>query len=148
MTNFKLSTFDIPMLNRHAIGFDRMFEDLTRFASRGADQSYPPYNIVKVNESEFAVEVAVAGFKEDEITVETIDGSLTVTGNQNHVGWAETAEYLHKGISNRNFSRTFQLAENVKVNYATVVDGILTVTLQQIFPEEKKAKRIKVSHVK
>lgn len=148
MTNFKLSTFDIPMLTRHSIGFDRMFEDLSRFASRGNEQSYPPYNIVKVSEHEFAVEVAVAGFKEDEITVELVDGSLTVSGTQNHVGWPERSEYLHKGISNRSFCRNFQLAENVEVNYATVVDGILTVTLQQLFPEEKKPKRIKVSHVK
>lgn len=148
MTNFKLSTFDIPALHRHSIGFDRMFDELTRFASRSADQSYPPYNIIKVSENEYAVEVAVAGFQENEIEVELVDGKLTISGNQDHVGWKESVEYLHKGISARSFTRVFNLAENVEVKYATVQDGILTVTLEQLQPEEKKAKKIKISYVK
>lgn len=148
MTNFKLSAFDIPALHRHSIGFDRMLDELTRFSSRTADQTYPPYNIIKVSDSEYAVEVAVAGFQEDEINVELIDGKLTITGNQEHVSWKDSAEYLHKGISNRSFTRVFNLAENVEVNHATVRDGILTVTLEQLVPEEKKVKKIKVSYVK
>ena len=91
------------------------------------------------------VEVAVAGFKESEINVELADNVLTVTGEKVKVEDMPEVEYLHKGISARNFTRTFTLAENVEVRGATVENGILAVALELVVPEEKKAKKIAIT---
>lgn len=145
MTQFTLRTFDLPTLHRHAIGFDRMFEDLNRTFANSKD-NYPPHNIVQLDETNFLIEVAVAGFKQSEIDVELKDNLLTVKGER---AKDETeVEYLHKGISNRNFTRTFPLAENVEVRTATVENGILAVKLELVVPEEKKAKKIAITFQK
>lgn len=141
MTQFTLRTFDLPALHRHAIGFDRMFEDLNRTFANSKD-NYPPHNIVQLDETNFLIEVAVAGFKQSEIDVELKDNLLTVKGER--VKDETEVEYLHKGISNRNFTRTFPLAENVEVRTATVENGILAVKLELVVPEEKKAKKIAI----
>jgi molecular chaperone IbpA len=145
MTQFTLRTFDLPSLHRHAIGFDRMFEDLNRTFANSKD-NYPPHNIVQLDETNFLIEVAVAGFKQSEIDVELKDNLLTVKGER--VKDETEVEYLHKGISNRNFTRTFPLAENVEVRTATVENGILAVKLELVVPEEKKAKKIAITFQK
>jgi len=147
MTEFTLHTLDLPSLHRHAIGFDRMFEELNRtFANSRSDGNYPPYNIAKLDDSHYVIEVAVAGFKQDEIDVELKDGVLNVKGER---AKAETEiEYLHKGISARNFTRIFNLAENVEVRAATVTNGVLAIALEHVVPEEKKAKKIAITYAK
>ena len=147
MTQFTLHTLDLPNLHRHTIGFDRMFEELNRtFANSRTDGNYPPYNIAKLDDTHDVVEVAVAGFKEDEIDVELKDGVLSIKGERAKV---ETeVEYLHKGISARNFTRIFNLADNVEVRAATVTNGVLAIALEHIVPEEKKAKKIAITYTK
>ena len=147
MTQFTLHTLDLPNLHRHTIGFDRMFEELNRtFANSRTDGNYPPYNIAKLDDTHYVVEVAVAGFKEDEIDVELKDGVLSIKGERAKV---ETeVEYLHKGISARNFTRIFNLADNVEVRAATVTNGVLAIALEHIVPEEKKAKKIAITYTK
>ena len=145
MTQFTLRTFDLPALHRHAIGFDRMFEELNRTFANSKD-NYPPHNIVQLDETNFLIEVAVAGFKQSEIDVELKDNLLTVKGER--VKDETEVEYLHKGISNRNFTRIFPLAENVEVRTATVENGILAVKLELVVPEEKKAKKIAITFSK
>lgn len=145
MTQFTLRTFDLPALHRHAIGFDRMFEELNRTFANSKD-NYPPHNIVQLDETNFLIEVAVAGFKQSEIDVELKDNLLTVKGER--VKDETEVEYLHKGISNRNFTRTFPLAENVEVRTASVENGILAVKLELVVPEEKKAKKIAITFQK
>ena len=148
MTNFTIRTLDLPSLHRHAIGFDRMFEELNRtFANSKAD-NYPPHNVVQLDDTHFVVEVAVAGFKESEIDVELKDGVLTVKGEKVKLDEEPKVEYLHKGISARNFSRNFPLAENVEVRGATVENGILAVALELVVPEEKKPKKIAITYKK
>lgn len=146
MTQYTLHTIDLPALHRHAIGFDRMFEELSRtFAnSRGSD-NYPPHNVVQLDDTHFVVEVAVAGFKQNEIDVELKDGVLTVCGEKAKLEDEVKPQYLHKGISARNFTRNFPLAENVEVRGATVENGILAVALELVVPEEKKAKKIAIT---
>lgn len=146
MTQYTLHTIDLPALHRHAIGFDRMFEELSRtFAnSRGSD-NYPPHNVVQLDDTHFVVEVAVAGFKQNEIDVELKDGVLTVRGEKAKLEDEVKPQYLHKGISARNFTRNFPLAENVEVRGATVENGILAVALELVVPEEKKAKKIAIT---
>jgi molecular chaperone IbpA len=147
MTQFTLHTLDLPALHRHAIGFDNLFEQLNRtFANSKTDGNYPPHNVVKLDDTHYVIEVAVAGFNEDEIDVELKENVLTVRGEQ---AKKETEiEYLHKGISARNFVRTFPLAEHVEVRGATVKNGILAVALEQVVPEEQKAKKIAITFAK
>ena len=135
MTNFTLHALDLPSLHRHAIGFDRMFEELNRtFANSRSDGNYPPYNIARLDDTHYVIEVAVAGFSESEIDVELKEKVLTVRGEQSK---KDDVEYLHKGIGSRNFTRTFTLAENVQVKGATVNSGILAIALEHVVPEEK-----------
>jgi len=147
MTNFTLHTIDIPSLHRHAIGFDTLFEQLNRtFANSKSDSNYPPHNVVKIDDSHYVIELAVAGFAEDEINVELKDNILTVQGDQTR---AEAGiEYLYKGIGSRNFVRTFPLAEHIEVRGATVKNGILSIALEQIVPEEDKPKKIAITFAK
>jgi molecular chaperone IbpA len=148
MTNtFTLTHLDLPTLHRHAIGFDRMFDELNRtFANSRQDGNYPPYNIAKLDDTHYVVEIAVAGFKDAELDVELKDNVLTVRGEQ--VKPDAEPEYLHKGISARNFVRTFTLADDVEVRAATVQNGILAVALEHVVPEEKQPKKIAITFKK
>lgn len=145
MTQFTFSALDIPALHRHAIGFDRMFEDLNRsFANSKSSDNYPPYNVIKLDDTHYVVEVAVAGFSETELDVELKDGILSVSGEKVKQE-DDITEYLHKGISARGFLRRFTLAENVEVHAATVKNGVLSVALEHVVPEEKKPKKIAIT---
>ena len=151
MTNLSIHTIDLPnlaaQLHRHSIGFDQMFDQLNRtFASSKADGNYPPHNLVKLDENHYAIELAVAGFSEKEIDVELKDNVLTVKGEQSKT--EDEIEYLHKGISTRNFVRTFPLAEHIEVRGATVRNGILAIALEQVIPEADKPKKIAISFAK
>lgn len=147
MTRFNLTTLDLPALSRHAIGFDRLFDDLNRtFVNRGSEGNYPPYNIVKHDDTNYTVELAVAGFSQEEIEVEVKENMLTVKGEKTQTADSEGYEYLHRGISARTFIRTFTLADNVEVKEANVSNGILTIALEHIVPEEKKAKKIQIEY--
>jgi molecular chaperone IbpA len=148
MTNFTLHTFDIPALHRHAVGFDRVFDELNRaFANSKSDGNYPPYNVVQLNDTQYVIEVAVAGFAETELDVELKDNTLMVKGEKTKEEGSEI-NYLHKGISNRNFTRNITLAENVEVRGATVKNGILSVALELVIPEEQKPKKIAITFAK
>ncbi len=146
MTQFTLHTLDLPALHRHAIGFDRMFEELNRTFANSRTDNYPPHNVVKLDDTHYVIEVAVAGFAETEIDVELKENILTVRGEQDKD--QKEIEYLHKGISARNFTRTFTLADNMQVRGATVKNGILAVALEQIVPEEQKPKKIEITFAK
>ena len=147
MTQFTLHTLDLPSLHRHAIGFDNLFEQLNRtFANSKTDGNYPPHNVVKLDDTHFVIELAVAGFAESEIDVELKENVLTVKGER--VKSETEVEYLHKGISARNFTRTFPLAEHIEVRGATVQNGILAIALEQVVPEEQKAKKIAITFAK
>jgi molecular chaperone IbpA len=151
MTNFTLHTIDLPsfvnQIHRQAIGFDNIFEDLNRtFTNSKTEGNYPPHNVVKIDDTHYVIEVAVAGFTEDEIDLELKDNVLTVKGEQEKD--EDKVEYLHKGISARNFVRTFPLAEHIEVRGATVKNGILAVALEQVIPEEDKPKKIAITFAK
>jgi molecular chaperone IbpA len=152
MTQYSIHTLDLPnlaaQLHRHSIGFDTMFDQLNRtFANSKSDGNYPPHNVVKLDDTHYAIELAVAGFNEEEIDVELKENVLTVRGERKRTEEAEL-EYLHKGISNRDFTRTFPLAEHIEVRGATVRNGILAIALEQVIPEEDKPKKIAISFAK
>jgi len=146
MTNqLNLRSLDIPTLHKFAVGFDNMFDELMRTSQ--VNTNYPPYNIVKYSEDKFAIEIAVAGFKDGDIDVQLERNQLTITGEQ-VVNLDQPVEYLHRGISARSFSRTWTLADHVEVKGAEVANGILTVTLERIVPEEQKPKKIAINYTK
>lgn len=143
-----LSIFDLPTLHRHAIGFDRLFEELNRTmgTGRGAD-NYPPYNVIKLDDTHFVIEVAVAGFSENDLDVELKENVLTIKGEQVKKDEQKDVEYQHRGISARSFTRTFTL-QDMEVRGATVKNGILAVALEQVIPEEQKPKKIQITFAK
>ena len=140
-----LRSLDIPSIHKFGIGFDNMFEELMRLNAQG-QTNYPPYNVVKLTEDKFNIEVACAGFAEGEIEINLDNRVLTVTGNK--VVQDIVVDYLHKGISDRGFIREFTIAEHVEVIGAIMKDGILTINLERIVPEEKKPKSIAISYKK
>lgn len=146
MTNqLTLRSLDIPSIHKFAVGFDNMFDELMR--SSQANTNYPPYNIVKHSEDNFAIELAVAGFKDGEITITTERNQLVVKGEQ-VIELGEGVEYLHRGISARNFQRTWTLADHVEVVGAKSEHGILTISLERKIPEEQKPKTIAINYTK
>jgi molecular chaperone IbpA len=142
-----LRALDIPTIHRFGIGFDSMIDELMRMNATQSNTNYPPYNIVKETEDRFAIEVAVAGFSEGEVSIELESRVLTITGNKIH-DLDNPKEYLHRGISSRNFVREFTLAEHVEVKSAINENGVLTIELERIVPEEHKPKKIAINYNK
>ena len=147
MKQVYINSLDIPSIQRFAVGFDRMFDELSRTAGTLNASNYPPYNIIKETETIWKIEVAVAGFDESELDVEIVNNELVVSGAVNKENKAEQ-QYLHQGIAGRDFERTFSLADNVEVKGASVKNGILTVTLEHIVPESAKPKKIAITFQK
>ena len=135
MTHFKLprSAF---------IGFDNIFDELERITASSATDNYPPHNIVKLSENKYAIELAVVGFKEEDLELKQQDGILYVTGNKSS---QSQVDYLHRGISGRSFKRSFRLSEHVEVKGADLRDGLLVINLERIIPEEKRPRVIPIS---
>jgi len=141
----KITSLDLSPFYRNTIGMDRVFDRvMNQLDATGSTGNYPPYNIVRVDEDRYEIQVAVAGFEKDEIEVEFHEGHLSITGRQENKE-IET-EYLHHGISSRDFVRSFTLAEYVEVNDAVIENGILTVSLERIVPETMKPKTIAITH--
>ena len=133
-----IDTAALAQLNRALVGFDRILND--RFFE-GRTSNYPPYNIIKYNDKEYAIEVAVAGFLKEEISVSVDQDQLTITG-KNQVTETEQREYLHRGLAARDFEQTWTLAEFMNVVGAEVKDGMLKVKIERIVPEALKPRQI------
>lgn len=150
MTNFEIRTVDLPafvnQITRQTVGFDSLFDKLNQTFATTRNDNYPPHNVVQYDEFLYAIELAVAGFAEDEVTIELNGNTLTVTGSQSAP--ALDVLYVHKGISNRDFTRTFPLADHIEVTGAKVSNGILTISLERIVPEELKPRKIPVTYKK
>ena len=140
-----LRSIDIPQLHRFGIGFDSMFDDLMRVTQAQSGTNYPPHNVIKTGENSSVIEVAVAGFAEGEIDISVDKQILTIAGAIQRAD-NDTHEYLHRGISRRDFRQTFTLAEHVEVKNATVRDGILTVYLEREVPESARPKTIAITY--
>lgn len=150
MTNSKtltLRSFDVPQLHKFGIGFDNLFDDLMRVSSLQSNSNYPPHNVIKTGEDTVTIEVAVAGFAEGEIDIALDKRQLTITGERKREE-DDSFEYLHRGISKRDFKHTFTLAEHVEVKSASISDGILSVYLERDVPEAAKPKTIAITYTK
>jgi len=143
-----LRSFDIPALHKFGIGFDNMFDDLMRVSAQQGNTNYPPYNIVQVNDDEYTISVAVAGFTQENLSVTKDKKVLVIEGKQTigDLVDEEEVKYLHKGISERSFRREFQLADHVEITGAHLELGILSVYLKREVPEEAKPKTIAITY--
>ena len=131
-------------LRPFSVGFDDLFDHFNNTLEYTVKQptSYPPYNINKLDDFNYQIEMALAGFSKSDIEVKTVDGQLTIESIESEN--KDEKETLHRGISKRKFSRTFTLADDIKVNGAELKDGMLLIDLEKIVPEEKKPQTIDI----
>lgn len=145
-TALHLKSLDIPSIHKFGIGFDSIFADLNRLAQAPRGDNYPPYNIVKHDDDNYSIELAIAGFKKEDISIEVDQQQLIIKSKLKDADEdIVELEYLHKGISARHFERSFTLAEHVIVKDAKMTDGILKVILERQLPEELKPRIIDIS---
>jgi molecular chaperone IbpA len=133
-----IDTAALAQLSKALVGFDRYFT-----APHHQNGNYPPHNIVKYSDSAYGIEVAVAGFTKEEVTVEVDQDQLTIRGIKNRTS-DDTVEYLHRGLAARDFEQTFTLAEYMIVSGAKVDNGMLLIDIQRIIPEALKPRQIEV----
>jgi molecular chaperone IbpA len=142
-----MRTFDLAPLYRSTVGFDRLFSLLDQGpGGDGPAPTYPPYNIEKTGESTYRISVAVAGFTEQDLSIEVKEQALTIRGEKVATEGAPKAEYLHQGIAARAFERRFQLADYVFVKGAVLQHGLLHVDLAREIPEAMKPRQIAISN--
>ena len=136
-----MRTIDFSPLYRSVVGFDRL-ADLLETATADAATGYPPYNIERTDENAYRVDIAVAGFRPEELEIEVKENLLTVAGRK--AANDEPRRFLHRGLAERNFERRFQLADYVVVTDANLADGLLSVSLKRELPEALKPRRIEI----
>ena len=145
MVDTLITHFNWAPLKRHTVGFDNIFTLMGKFLddSYTALPNYPPYNIYKSEDgSNYSIELAVAGFTEEDVEVKYANNTLSIVGDKEE---KETDSFLHRGIANRSFTRTFNIADDVIVKGGSLKDGILSISLERIIPEEKKERIIELA---
>ena len=142
VTSKALSLFDnFNQLTPYAVGYDKMFDNLSRYVDNSVTSTgFPPYNIRKEGDYHYVIEMALAGFSKEDIEVEVADGTLSVRSDKKD----DAADNLYRGISFRKFNRKFTLSDDIVVNDAALDNGMLTINLERIVPEEKKPRLIEV----
>ena len=135
-----MTFFSTPMA-RQFVGFDSLFNELNEMAER-KESNYPAYNIAKDDEEHYRIEVALAGFSANDISVETEKGLLKIEADK----VTERSNYIHQGIAQRGFSKTFRLAEHMKIDAARFSDGILTIALRREIPEADRPQKIVITN--
>jgi len=142
VTSKALSLFDnFNQLTPYAVGYDKMFDNLSRYVDNSVTSTgFPPYNIRKEGDYHYVIEMALAGFSKEDIEVEVADGTLSVRSDKKD----DASDNLYRGISFRKFNRKFTLSDDIVVNDAALDNGMLTINLERIVPEEKKPRLIEV----
>ncbi|AAK24229.1 heat-shock protein [Caulobacter vibrioides] len=137
-----MRTIDLSPLYRSLVGFDRLADQLDAAARNEAASGYPPYNIERTGENAYRIEIAVAGFKPEELNVEVKENLLTVTGRK--AANDEAKQYLHRGLAERNFERKFQLTDYLVVVDADLSNGLLSIALKRELPEALKPRTVEI----
>ena len=143
----RLTTLDFNKLTPYAVGFDKVIDDMFRYANHQASSNgYPPYNIIK-NDNEFQIAIALAGVKQEDLDINVAEGVLNVSHNPPEIDEEKQnfpGSYVHRGIAQRKFSRNFTLSDDVVVQSAKFENGMLCISLERIIPEEKKPRKITI----
>ena len=142
VTSKALSLFDnFNQLTPYAVGYDKLFDNLSRYVDNNVSSTgFPPYNIRKEGDYHYVIEMALAGFSKEDIEVEVADGTLSVRSDKKD----DVADNLYRGISFRKFNRKFTLSDDIVVNDAALDNGMLTINLERVVPEEMKPRLIEV----
>ena len=138
-----MRSYDFAPLTRSAVGFDRLFTMLET-ASKNDGPGYPPYNIESLDENQYRIELAVAGFRPEELNIEAKENVLIVTGRKAANDEAADRRFLHRGLAERDFERRFQLADYVVVTGADLANGLLSINLERQLPEALKPRTIPI----
>jgi molecular chaperone IbpA len=138
------SAFDFAPFRRSTVGFDRLFDMLENNSFGQTQENYPPFDLIKVGENEYRIELAVAGFKPDELDITAQQNVLIVSGRKNEDDGQAGSDYIYRGIATRSFERRFALADHINVKAADVRDGLLAIDLVREIPESMKPKKINI----
>ena len=141
-----MRTFDLSPLMRSSVGFDHLSRLMDSASRRDTASTFPPYNIEKLNEDEYQISIAVAGFSQDELDITLTDGVLIVSGSSDEDD--DDTRFIHRGIAKRSFERHFQLAETIEVIDASFDHGMLKVNLKRVVPEHLLPRSIKIKEQK
>lgn len=142
--DLQLARVNLAPFTKFALGFDEVFDRLVKNHEQfGGNNNYPPYNIIKLDEYNYELELAVAGFDRNEVTINADAYTLTVSGEKNTED--QPVDYVYKGISARSFKRTFSLGEHMVVRDAVIKNGMLTVHLERVLPDYMKPRKIEIS---
>lgn len=141
----RVSTLDLPALHRATIGFDRLFDELDRQFANSPAQGYPPYNTVQINENEYVISLAVAGFSMHDLDITKEGNILHIEGQPRNTD--DSIVYLHKGIAGRGFRRQFMLEHHMEIVEATLELGMLNIHLKRVIPEELQPKKIEIKNI-
>jgi len=138
------SAFDFSPFRRSTVGFDRLFDMLENSNVGQGQENYPPFDLIKTGENDYRIELAVAGFKADEIDITAQQNVLIVSGRKKEESDEEASDYIYRGIATRSFERRFALADHIQVRGADLKDGLLSIELVREIPEAMKPKKIEI----
>jgi len=138
------SAFDFAPYRRSTVGFDRLFDMLENSSFGQAQENYPPFDLIKAGENEYRIELAVAGFKPEELDITAQQNVLLVSGRKSEESEQKGSDYVYRGIANRSFERRFALADHIQVTGADMRDGLLVIDLKREIPEAMKPKKIDI----
>ena len=138
------SAFDFAPYRRSTVGFDRLFDMLENSNPAQGQENYPPFDLIRLGENDYRIELAVAGFKPDEIDITAQQNVLLVTGRKKEEGGEKDNNYIYRGIATRSFERRFALADHIQVKGADMNDGLLAIELVREIPEAMKPRKISI----
>jgi len=138
------SAFDFSPFRRSTVGFDRLFDMLESSGMGNGGENYPPFDLIKTGENDYRIELAVAGFKPDEIDITAQQNVLIVSGKKKEEQESKGSDYIYRGIATRSFERRFALADHIQVRGADLKDGLLAIELKREIPEAMKPKKIEI----
>ena len=138
------SAFDFSPFRRSTVGFDRLFDMLENSSGQGSQENYPPFDLIKKGDNDYCIQLAVAGFKADEIDITAQQNVLIVSGRKSDETEQKGNDYIYRGIANRSFERRFALADHIQVKGADLKDGLLSIGLVREIPEAMKPKKVNI----
>lgn len=138
------SAFDFAPFRRSTVGFDRLFDMLENSNAAQGQENYPPFDLIRLSDNDYRIELAVAGFKPDEIDITAQQNVLLVTGRKKEEGGEKDNNYIYRGIATRSFERRFALADHIQVKGADLKDGLLAIELVREIPEAMKPRKINI----
>ena len=138
------SAFDFAPFRRSTVGFDRLFDMLESNSAGQAQENYPPFDLIKLGDNDYRIELAVAGFKPEEIDITAQQNVLVVSGRKSEESEQKGSDYVYRGIANRSFERRFALADHIQIKGADLKDGLLAIELVREIPDAMKPRKIEI----